>query len=149
MLPYWPNVPGAPQNSIIGGGSLWVLHGRPDAEYPGVARFFAFLSRPDVQAHWHQWTGYVPVTRAAYEETRSLGFYERNPGTDISIRQLTLNPPTANSKGLRLGSYVVIRDIIQEEIEDALAGRKAPKAALDDAVRRGNQILGQFEQANR
>jgi sn-glycerol 3-phosphate transport system substrate-binding protein len=148
MLPYWPNVPGAPQNTIIGGGSLWVLHGRPDAEYRGVARFFAFLSRPDVQAHWHQWTGYVPVTQAAYEQTRSLGFYERNPGTDISIRQLTLNPPTANSKGLRLGSYVVIRDIIQEEIEDALAGRKAPKTALDDAVRRGNQILSQFEQAN-
>lgn len=148
MLPYWPNVAGAPQNSIIGGGSLWVLHGRPDAEYRGVARFFEFLSRPDVQAHWHQWTGYVPVTQAAYEQTRSLGFYERNPGTDISIRQLTLNPPTANSKGLRLGSYVVIRDIVQEELEDALAGRKTPKTALDEAVRRGNQILGQFEQAN-
>jgi sn-glycerol 3-phosphate transport system substrate-binding protein len=101
-----------------------------------------------VQAHWHQWTGYMPVTQAAYDETRSLGFYDRNPGTDISIKQLTLNPPTANSKGLRLGSYVVVRDIIQEEIEDALAGRKAPKAALDDAVRRGNQILTQFEQAN-
>jgi sn-glycerol 3-phosphate transport system substrate-binding protein len=148
MLPYWPNVAGAPQNSIIGGGSLWVLHGRPDAEYRGVARFFSFLSRPDVQAHWHQWTGYMPVTQAAYDETRSLGFYDRNPGTDISIKQLTLNPPTANSKGLRLGSYVVVRDIIQEELEDALAGRKAPKAALDDAVRRGNQILTQFEQAN-
>jgi sn-glycerol 3-phosphate transport system substrate-binding protein len=148
MLPYWPNVAGAPQNSIIGGGSLWVLHGRPDTEYRGVARFFAFLSRPDVQAHWHQWTGYMPVTQAAYEQTRAGGFYDRNPGTDISIRQMTLNPPTANSKGLRLGSYVVIRDIIQEEIEDALAGRKAAKAALDDAVRRGNEILSQFEKTN-
>jgi sn-glycerol 3-phosphate transport system substrate-binding protein len=148
MLPYWPNVAGAPQNSIIGGGSLWVLQGRPDAEYKGVARFFAFLSRPDVQAGWHQWTGYLPITHAAYEQTRLLGFYDRNPGTDISIRQMTLNPPTANSKGLRLGSYVVIRDIVQEELEDALAGRKAAKAALDDAVRRGNEILSQFERAN-
>lgn len=148
LLPYWPNVPGAPQNSIIGGGSLWVLQGRPDEEYKGVARFFAFLSRPDVQATWHQWTGYLPITHAAYEQTRALGFYDRNPGTDISIRQVTLKPPTANSKGLRLGSYVVIRDIIQEEIEDALAGRKAAKVALDDAVRRGNEILSQFEKAN-
>lgn len=148
MLPYWPSVAGAPQNSIIGGGSLWVLRHRPDEEYKGVARFFAFLSRPDVQAHWHQWTGYLPVTHAAYAETRAHGFYDRNPGTDISIRQMTLNPPTANSKGLRLGSYVVIRDIIQEEIEDALAGRKAAKAALDDAVRRGNEVLSQFEKAN-
>lgn len=149
MLPYWPNVAGAPQNSIIGGGSLWVLRGRPDDEYKGVARFFAFLSRPDVQASWHQWTGYLPSTQAAYEHTRALGFYERNPGTDIPIRQMTLNPPTPNSKGLRLGSYVVIRDIIQEELEDALAGRKSAKSALDDAVRRGNETLSQFEKANR
>lgn len=148
MLPYWPNVAGAPQNSIIGGGSLWVLRDRPDEEYKGVAGFLAFLSRPDVQAGWHQWTGYLPVTHAAYEQTRALGFYDRNPGTELSIRQVTLKPPTANSKGLRLGSYVVIRDIIHEEIEDALAGRKAAKAALDDAVRRGNEVLDQFEKAN-
>jgi sn-glycerol 3-phosphate transport system substrate-binding protein len=148
MLPYWPNVAGAPQNSIIGGGSLWVLRDRPDAEYKGVAAFLSFLSRPDIQAHWHQWTGYLPITHAAHEETRAVGFYDRNPGTDISIRQITLNPPNANSKGLRLGSYVVIRDIIQEEMEDALAGRKSAKAALDDAVRRGDEILSRFEKAN-
>ncbi len=148
MLPYWPDVAGAPQNSIIGGGSLWVLRDRPQAEYRGVARFLSFLSRPEVQAHWHQWTGYLPITHAAYEHTRALGFYDRNPGTDISIQQITLNPPTTNSKGLRLGSYVVIRDIIQEELEAALAGRKSPKAALDDAVRRGDEILQRFETAN-
>ncbi len=148
MLPYWPNVAGAPQNSIIGGGSLWVLQGRPEAEYKGVARFFAFLSRPEVQAAWHQWTGYLPITRAAYEHGRTIGFYERNPGTDISIQQMTLNPGTENSKGLRLGSYVVVRDIIQEELEAALSGKKAAKTALDDAVRRGNEILRQFEKAN-
>jgi sn-glycerol 3-phosphate transport system substrate-binding protein len=148
MLPYWPNVSGAPQNSIIGGGSLWVLQGRPEAEYKGVARFFAFLSRPDVQSAWHQWTGYLPATKAAYEQTRESGFYERNPGTDISIKQLTLNPPTDASKGLRLGSYVIVRDIIQEELEDALAGRKTTKAALDDAVRRGNEVLRQFQKVN-
>lgn len=149
MLPYWPNITDAPQNSIIGGGSLWVLKGRPEAEYKGVARFFAFLSRADVQASWHQWTGYLPTTRAAYELSRSNGFYERNPGADISIRQMTLNPPTAHSKGLRLGSFVVIRDIIQDELEQAFAGKKSAQTALDDAVRRGNIVLRQFEKNER
>jgi sn-glycerol 3-phosphate transport system substrate-binding protein len=149
MLPYWPDTAGAPQNSIIGGGSLWVLRGRPDAEYKGAARFFAFLSRADVQAAWHQWTGYLPITRAAYELTRSNGFYERNPGTDISIRQITLNPPTAHSKGLRLGSFVIIRDIIQDELEQAFSGKKTPEAALGEAERRGNIVLRQFEKASR
>jgi sn-glycerol 3-phosphate transport system substrate-binding protein len=149
MLPYWPNLTDAPQNSIIGGGSLWVLKGRPEAEYKGVARFFAFLSRADVQASWHQWTGYLPITRAAYDLSRSNGFYERNPGTDISIRQITLNPPSVHSKGLRLGSFVVIRDIIQDELEQAFAGKKPAQTALDEAVRRGNIVLRQFEKSGR
>ncbi|MEW6639209.1 MAG: sn-glycerol-3-phosphate ABC transporter substrate-binding protein UgpB [Pseudomonadota bacterium] len=148
MLPYWPDVPGAPQNSIIGGATLWVLKDRPRAEYKGVARFFAYLSRPEVQAAWHQHTGYLPITRAAYDLTRNQGFYERNPGTVISIEQITLKPPTENSKGLRLGSFVLIRDVIEEELEQAFAGKKGAQAALDGAVERGNKLLRQFERAN-
>jgi sn-glycerol 3-phosphate transport system substrate-binding protein len=149
MQPYWPDVKGAPQNSIIGGASLWVLKGRPAPEYKGVAKFFAFLSRPETQAWWHQNTGYLPITLAAYELTRAQGYYDRNPGTDISIKQMTLNPPTENSKGLRLGSFVQIRDVIEEEMEQALAGKKTSKAALDNAVKRGNDLLRQFEKANK
>jgi sn-glycerol 3-phosphate transport system substrate-binding protein len=149
LLPYWSAVVGAPQNSIIGGASLWVLKGRPDAEYKGAARFFAYLSRPEVQAAWHQATGYLPITRAAYELTRSQGYYDRNPGTDISIRELTLNPPTENSKGLRLGSFVLIRDVIEDAMEQAFAGKKPAKIALDEAVARGNELLRRFENANR
>jgi sn-glycerol 3-phosphate transport system substrate-binding protein len=148
MMPYWPDVPGAPQNSIIGGATLWVLKGRMDSEYKGVARFFAFLSRPGLQAWWHQNTGYMPITRKAYELSRAQGFYDRNPGTDIAIQQLTLNPPTDNSRGLRLGSFLLIRDVIEDELEQAFSGRKSAKAALDAAVKRGNELLRQFERAN-
>jgi sn-glycerol 3-phosphate transport system substrate-binding protein len=149
MLPYWADVPGAPQNSIIGGATLWVLRGRPAHEYKAVAAFFAYLSRPGVQAWWHQNTGYLPITRAAYDLTRAQGFYDRNPGADISIEQMTLNPPTENSKGLRLGSFVLIRDMIEDELEQAVAGKKSAQAALDTAVRRGKELLSQFEKANR
>src|ERR1700761_2376926 len=107
MLPYWPDVSGAPQNSTIGGATLWVLRGRPDPEYKGVAKFFTFLSRPEVQAGWHQNTGYLPITRAAFDLSREQGFYARNPGAEISIEQITLKPPTENSKGVRLGSFVL------------------------------------------
>jgi sn-glycerol 3-phosphate transport system substrate-binding protein len=148
MLPYWPDVPGAPQNSIIGGATLWVLKGRPAAEYRGVAKFFSHLSRPGVQAFWHQATGYLPITRAAYDLTRAQGFYDRNRGADLPIEQVTLHTPTENSKGLRLGSFLLIRDVIEDEMEQALAGRKPAKAALDAAVARGNALLRQFEKAN-
>ena len=123
--------------------------GRPKAEYKGVARFFAFLSRPEVQAWWHQKTGYLPITRAAFELSRAQGFYDRNPGTAISIEQITYKPPTENSKGLRLGSFVLIRAAIEDELEAAFSGKLTAQQALDTAVERGNRMLQQFEQTNR
>jgi sn-glycerol 3-phosphate transport system substrate-binding protein len=147
-MPYWPEVDEAPQNSIIGGATLWVLRGRPATEYRGVAKFFAFLSRPGLQAWWHQNTGYMPITRKAYELSRAQGFYDRNPGADIGIEQLMLHQPTENSRGLRLGSFLLIRDIIEDELEQILTGRKSAQAGLDAAVKHGNLMLRQFERAN-
>jgi sn-glycerol 3-phosphate transport system substrate-binding protein len=148
MLPYWSDVTGAPQNSIIGGATLWVLRDRPEGEYKGVAKFFGFLSKPEIQAAWHQSTGYLPITRAAFDLTRAQGFYESNPGTAISIEQITLKPPTENSRGIRLGSFVLIRDAIEDELEQAFSGKKPTQAALDSAVARGNRLLRQFERAS-
>ena len=145
FLPYYDDVKDAPQNSIIGGASLWVMGGKKPAEYKGVAKFFAFLSRPEVQMDWHTSTGYVPITLAAYELTRKSGYYKDNPGAETTIRQLTNKPPTENSKGLRFGNFVQGREVIEEEMEAVFAGKKDAKAALDDAVRRGNDILRKFE----
>ncbi len=149
QLPYYPEVKGAPQNSIIGGASLWVMAGHKPAEYKGVAKFFTFMSSPEIQAEWHQKTGYVPITKAAYDLTKKQGFYDANPGTDVAIQQLLMKNPTKDSKGIRLGSFVQIRGIIDEELESVWAQKKGPKQALDDAVARGNAELRKFERANK
>ncbi len=148
-LPYWDYVEAAPQNTIIGGASLWVFQGHTPEEYAGVAEFLNFLSTPEIQAKWHQDTGYLPITKAAYELTRKSGFYEKNPGTDVAIIQMTGKPPTPNSKGLRLGYFDQIRTIIDEELEAVWSGDKTAQEALDSAVRRGNVLLRRFEAANR
>lgn len=147
-LPYWEGVEGAPQNTIIGGASLWVMEGQSDEEYKGVAEFLNFLSSPEIQAKWHQDTGYLPITTAAGELTREQGFYDENPGTDVAVKQMTTNEPTANSKGLRLGSFDQIRGIIDEELEAVWSGDKSAQAALDSAKERGDQLLRRFEAAN-
>jgi sn-glycerol 3-phosphate transport system substrate-binding protein len=144
-LPYYPDVKGAPQNSIIGGASLWVLGGKKPEEYKGVAKFFTFLSQTDLQEKLHEETGYLPITKAAYAATKASGFYDKNPGREIPVLQMTAKPPTANSRGLRLGNLVQIRDIIAEDLETAFAGKQDAQAALDDAVKRGNGLLRQFE----
>ncbi|MEO8304599.1 MAG: sn-glycerol-3-phosphate ABC transporter substrate-binding protein UgpB [Betaproteobacteria bacterium] len=149
FIPYHDDVKGAPQNSIIGGASLWVLSGKKPAEYKGVAKFLAFLSTPEIQMEWHTGTGYMPITMAAYEMTRKSGFYEKNPGADVAVKQMTNKPPTANSKGLRFGNFVQGREVIEEEMEQVFSGKKDAKSALDEAVKRGNEILRKFQAANK
>ena len=148
MLPYYEDIEGAPQNSIIGGATLWVLQGKPAGDYKGVADFFTYLSSAEVQADWHQFSGYLPITGAAYELGKSQGYYEANPGSDVAIKQITLNAPTANSKGLRFGNYVQIRAIIDEEFQRLLSGEVDAQGALDSLVKRGNDMIRDFQGAN-
>jgi sn-glycerol 3-phosphate transport system substrate-binding protein len=148
-LPYYPDVAGAPQNSIIGGASLWVFNGKSKAEYKAVADFFSFLSQPEIQAFWHQNTGYFPITTAAYELTKAQGFYKENPALELAILQLNNKKPTENSMGLRLGSFAAIREIEDQQWEDILAGKVTVKQGLDNMVRLGNEKLREFEKANK
>jgi sn-glycerol 3-phosphate transport system substrate-binding protein len=149
MLPYYPDIIDKPQNSIIGGATLWVLKGHEKATYKGVAKFMTYLSSPEVQSWWHQETGYVPITTAAYELSKKNGFYEQNPGTDTAIKQLSLNQPTPNSRGIRFGNFVQVRDVINEEMEAIWNGSKSADQAMDDAAARGNKLLRKFEKANK
>ena len=145
MLPYYADVAGAPRNTIIGGASLWVMSGKKPNEYKGVAKFLSYLAEPERQAQWHQQTGYLPITPVAYEITKKAGFYDKNPGTDISVRQMTLNQPAPFTRGLRFGNMPQIRDVIEEEMENMLAGKQDAKTALDNAVKRGDELLVRFE----
>ncbi len=147
-LPYYPDVPGAPQNTVIGGASLWVMSGKKADEYKGIAQFFSYLSKPDVQAALHQRTGYLPITTAAFKVTEDSGFYQKNPGTDVGVNQM-IRKTTEKSRGIRLGNYVQIRTIEDEELEQVWAGKKTGKEALDSIVSRGNDLLERFEKANK
>jgi sn-glycerol 3-phosphate transport system substrate-binding protein len=144
-MPHYQDVPGAPQNSIIGGASLWVMGGKKPEEYKGVARFFAFLSDTDRQVRIHKESGYLPITKAAYAKAKEQGFYKDAPYLETPLLELTNKEPTENSRGLRFGNMVQLRDVWAEEIEAALNGQKPAQAALDAAVSRGNQLLRQFE----
>ncbi|KMK04388.1 sn-glycerol-3-phosphate ABC transporter substrate-binding protein UgpB [Pluralibacter gergoviae] len=149
MMPYDADIKGAPQNAIIGGASLWVMGGKDKETYTGVAKFLEFLTKPEIAAEWHQKTGYLPITTAAYDLTRQQGFYDKNPGADIATRQMLNKPPLAFTKGLRLGNMPQIRTIVDEELESVWTGKKTPQQALDSAVQRGDQLLRRFEKANK
>jgi len=149
QLPYYDDIKGAPHHSLISGGGLWAMAGKSRAENRGMARFLAWLARPEIQAEWHQRTGFAPVTRAAYELTAQAGFYKANPGHEIAIRQLLLHQPTRESRGIRLGEFAAIRAILEEELEGVWEGKVEPKVALDRAAERGDVLLRKFEHDNR
>jgi len=134
-----------PQNSIIGGASLWVMKGHPKKDYKGVAAFLDFLARPEMQILWHKETGYFPITINAYNALKAEGYYEENPYQEVGIMQMTRRNPTKNSRGLRLGYFVQIRNIINEEMELLWSGAKTAQQAMDDAVSRSNEKLREFE----
>ncbi|RVG15710.1 sn-glycerol-3-phosphate ABC transporter substrate-binding protein UgpB [Sinorhizobium meliloti] len=139
QLPYYEGH--GPQNTIPGGASLWVFAGKSDEEYKGVAEFFNFLSQTEIQAKLHQVSGYMPVTMAAYEETKKSGFYEKNPGRETPLLQMMGKAPTENSKGVRLVNLPQVRDILNEEFEAMLSGQQDAKTALDKAVERGDAAI--------
>lgn len=149
MLPYYPEVKGAPQNSIIGGASLWVMTQKDKKVYKAVADFFAFLSLPETQAFWHQQTGYLPITTAAYELTKSQGYYKDNPGPEIAIKQLLNKTPNESTLGIRFGFMPQIRTIEDEQWEAILDGKVTVKEGLDNMVKLGNEKLREFERINK
>lgn len=147
-LPYYDDVRGAPQNTVVGGAALWAFGGKKPDEYRAAAKFFSYLLQPEVQARWHQRTGYLPLTFAAYELTRKAGFYRSHPGHEIALRQLA-SSPTRDSRAIRLGDYRWIRGVLDEELEAVWAQTRTPKEALDRAAERGNEMLRRFESSNR
>ncbi|GBC59274.1 hypothetical protein DENIS_0210 [Desulfonema ishimotonii] len=144
-LPVEASVQAAPQNSIIGGASNWVLKGHKKEDYAGVAAFLAFLATPEIQKFWHKETGYFPITMTAYNQLKSEGYFDKYPYQEVGFRQLTRARTTQNSRGLRLGYFIQIRNIINEELELVWNGTKSPKEGLDTAVRRSNVKLREFE----
>ena len=112
-----------------------------------MAKFFEFLSKPSVQAASHQLTGYLPITKAAFEVTDRSGFYAKHPGADVAVNQM-VRKVTDKSQGVRLGNYAQIRTIEDEELEQVWAGKKTAKQALDSIVQRGDELLTRFERAN-
>ena len=71
----------------------------------------------------------------------------QEPGRRHAVRELT-NKRRRKTPGL-VRHFVQGRTVIEEEIRIGLFGQEEARLRLDDAVKRGNEILRQFEAANK
>jgi sn-glycerol 3-phosphate transport system substrate-binding protein len=143
-LPYWKSVIAEGKQTFIGGASLFAMSGKSAAENKATAAFFNYLTSPKVQLAWHQKTGYVPVTNAAYELAKKDGYYQQKPAAEVGVKQLNL-PSGEWTKGYRMGFYVQIRDVMNREFGKVFAGETSVEDAFGRIETEGNELLGRFE----
>ena len=134
----------APQNTVVGGASLWVMSGAPSNTYPGDAKFLAFLKSASSQAFWASNTGYVPVTKAGATLLSSQNFYATHPNDQVAVSELDNKTPTPTTRGIRLGYLPEVRQVEASAIADILSGKQTAAAALATAQSKGDAILAQF-----
>ncbi|MGC8511820.1 MAG: extracellular solute-binding protein [Acidimicrobiales bacterium] len=134
----------APQNTVVGGASLWVMAGAASDTYPGDAKFLAFLMSAQSQAYWASNTGYVPVTNAASTLLTSQNFYATHPNDQVAVKELNNKPALPTTRGIRLGYLPEIRQAEASAIADVLSGKQTAAAALATAQSQGDSILSQF-----
>lgn len=137
-IPHWEKYHEKDCNLPIGGASFFALSGFSDEEYEAIAELFTFLSREDIVTKWHTQTGYLPITKKAYQKCIESGFYEKNRASFLATNQV-MYPSKLYTKGIRMFGYMEIRELIIDEIEKILFKNKDPKVAILDAIENGNQ----------
>jgi len=146
-LPFWRSIVGDAQpdgyQSFIGGAALFAMSGKSKEENDAVAKFFTYLTSPEVQYLWHRETGYVPVTQAAYELAKKDGHYERTPAAEVGIQQLNL-PAGEWTKGYRMGFYVQIRDVMNREYGKIFSGETTVDEGFKTIEEESNKLLERF-----
>lgn len=139
-LPFYDEAARQPVNTLVGGSALWVMGGKSRDVYNGIAAFLAYLATPVVAAEWHQKTGSLPWTSAAYIASERTGFYDTIPGFGAVMKSAATSSGPV-TRGIRLPNYEKVRDVMDDQLEAVWSGRKPPKQGLDDAVALGDAAL--------
>ncbi|ARP87210.1 extracellular solute-binding protein [Bordetella genomosp. 9] len=140
-LPYYEQATKQPGKPFVSGSALWVMEGHPAAQDKATAEFLAWLSKPVTAAEWHQSTGYLPLTEAAFRAAQ-VSFYKNIPGAQEVVANMRAQPP-ATARGFRVANYDRIEPVLNRELDQALDGKTPPVAALTSAVSQARAIAQQ------
>ncbi len=137
-LPHYEDVWGVkPDNVLPDGAALWILPGKKKDDYAVVARFIAFLMRPDVQQEWVRATGFLPMTPAALDALAASGTSPRL----VEAARARLSIPGQKDARARAGATRSrLRAILAEEVEFVWRNVKPAKLALDTAMIRARAL---------
>ncbi len=126
--------------NVAGGAAIWAVGGQSQDHYKGIAQFFVYIAKPEVQKRWHEHTGYLPLgLRGIYS---GISQSSQHPSLLLARADLEDNlnvKPPKNS-----GPQNQIRGINDEVLEAMFAGLISSQDALHEAATRSNHILLRF-----
>jgi len=131
-LPFYDQVVRTPGAPYVSGAALWATSGHTKEQDKATMAFLSFLAQPVIASAWHQRTGFLPLTDAAFR-TADAAFYDRIPGARQLVDGMR-NVKDPNSRGFRLRNYPQIETILNREFDAALSGGTPPVEALTKGV---------------
>lgn len=129
---------------IIGGGSLWIIKQKNQAEIDAAWKLVKYLAEPGPQITWHQATGYFPIRVDAIQKLQVQGYYKDNPHHLTAILQLLTSVQNYNTNGAIIGAFPEVRDAIETAVEKMISGALTPKQALDEAEKNANKAIKEY-----
>ena len=138
-IPYYDQETKKPGAPFIGGSALWAVKGHSAARQKATAELLSYLAKPVIAAEWHQKTGYVPLTDAAFRAA-DVSFYNRIPGARQVVEIMSTSKGN-KSAGFDVRNYPRILVLLNQAFDQALADQTPPMSALMKAKSESAKLM--------
>lgn len=137
-------LPGPDEGGVLtGGGANWIVErDATDEEKAAAWDFASWLNEPDVQARWHEATGYIPVRESAVELPEVQALWEGEPAYRVAYDQLLASE--ASFGGPVVGDYAELREAVIEALERIVLQGAEPVDALAQAKQRADAAIADY-----
>ena len=132
-------LPAGPKNDLTGlsGANLSIVSGVKPQEAAAAMKFMLYMTGKDGTLKWAMAkTGYMPVRKSAVEAQAWKDFVKANP--EYEVMSVAINKGTVQPNH---PSWAKVQGEITTAVEKALLGQATPKGALDEAAKKGDEIL--------
>lgn len=130
--------------NLIGGAAVWAMANLPSEKYAAIADFVIYLCSPKVQSFWQKKTGYISVVRHKYLPNIAVEHQNKYDENMKNTQDFVISREK-KYKGIRLGNYMQIRDLVERQLEAVFAGYSNVIDSLEIAEMESNMMLKRFK----
>jgi sn-glycerol 3-phosphate transport system substrate-binding protein len=133
-------LPAAKQRGTpTGGGNFYVFKTASPAERKAALTFIRWMTSPERAAQWSIETGYVGVTKDAYETGALKKYTAEFPAAAVARDQFQYAVAEFS-----VHENARVKKFLDDAIQAALTGGKEPKAALAEAQAQAERVLARY-----